>query len=296
VREFLDDDCPNLAASIAYRVLFSIFPLAIVLAGIFGIVVDATGLRADVVEAIVDAVPLSPDGHDELERLLDRATGGLGALGFLGVIGLLWAASGMMTAIRTALVRAWDIEDRRPFVRGKLVDVLLVLAGGLVVGLSLALSVATRAAEGAAADLLDRIGLGSGGVSFLVSTGAPFVLALGATLFLYRVVPPHHPRLAHIAPAAVLVAAGFVALQVGFGVYLRNVADYNAVYGSLGAVIAFLLFVYAASALFLLGAEVASELPRTRLELARGLPEPSAGPLRARVKKALLGLVARERG
>ncbi len=256
VREFLDDRGPQLAAAISFHVLFSIFPLVIVLAGVFGIVVNATGVRADVVDTVVENAPLSEEGEDDLRRLLEGATGGLSALGLLALPGLLWSASGMMAAIRAALSAAWDVEDRRPFLRGKLVDVLLVLGAGLVVLLSAGLTVAARTAEEAA------------GVPVLLPQLAPAAVAFAVVLFLYRVVPATTPRLAHVWPPALLVAIAFVALQNLFAFYLENFGRYNAIYGSLGAVIAFLFFVYLSSNVFLLGAEVGAELARASLEQA----------------------------
>jgi uncharacterized BrkB/YihY/UPF0761 family membrane protein len=103
--EFLDDHCPRLAAAIAYHVLFPLFPLAIMLAGVFGIVVHATGARAAVVDAIVRNVPLSSRGDRRLRGLLHGVTGNLSALGPVGVVGLVYAGSGMMAAIRSRSTR-----------------------------------------------------------------------------------------------------------------------------------------------------------------------------------------------
>ena len=79
---------------------------------------------------------------------------------------------------------------------------------------------------------------------------------------------PDHPRrrvrVQDAWPVALLVAVLLVLLQNLFALYVGNFAHYNAIYGSLGAVIAFMFFVYLAAELFLLGAELASEWPRVR--------------------------------
>jgi membrane protein len=100
-REFLDDHCPQLAAGISYHVLFSIFPLAVVLTAVFAIVVRAQGVRADVVDTIVSAVPPSGSGAHSVRSLLDGATGGASAVGLVGLLGLAYAASGMMGCTTT---------------------------------------------------------------------------------------------------------------------------------------------------------------------------------------------------
>jgi membrane protein len=290
--EYLDDNCPQLAASIAYHVLFALFPLAIVLAGIFGIVVHTTGARADVIDTIVRAAPLSASGASRLRNLLNGATSGLSALGLLGAIGLVWSASGMMGAIRVALNQAWDAEDARPFLKGKLVDVGLVFGVALVSLASLGLTIAVRFIGAIARH--GAVVLGGGWVTWILGVLVPLALSFGTVVALYRLVPAAHVRLAEAWPAALLVACGFVVAQNLFALYVGHFANYNAVYGSLGAVIAFMFFVYLASSLFLLGAEVASEWPRTRSALERG--EVGEGPpFPQQVKEALEGLWVQRR-
>ncbi len=252
VAEFLDDHCAQYASSIAYHVLFSVFPLAIVLAGVFGIVVRATGSQADVVDTIVRNVPLSASGDRQLRTLLTGATGNLSALGLFGVVGMVYAASGMMSSIRLALNAAWDVDESRPFLRGKLVDITLVFgAAGLALA-SLALTVGLRFVESV------------GGLGNSLAIVAPLLTAFGVVIFLYRVVPAADVQVRDAAPAALLVACIFVLLDNLFAIYVQHFAHYNAVYGSLGAIIAFMFFVYLSSLAFLFGAEVASEWPRVR--------------------------------
>lgn len=281
--EFLDDSCPQLAAAISYHVLFSIFPLLIVVAGVTGIVVSVTGTQADVVDALVRQVPLSASGSDRLRRLLEGTTGHLSALGLLGIVGLLYAAAGMMASIRTALNRAWDVDEPRPYLKGRLVDVGLVFAVALSALASFGLTIGVGTVTG-----------GWDGAGVVLAILLPLVLAFATSLFLYRVVPAADVRLADAWPAALFVAGGFVAAQNLFAVYVAHFAHYNAIYGSLGAVIAFMFYVYLSSLILLLGAEVASEWPRTRRALERGEVE-EGPPLSVQVKQILRGLWVRER-
>lgn len=295
IAEFADDHCPQLAASIAYHVLFSIFPLAIVLAGIFGVVVHLTGAQADVVDTIARNVPLSPSGDARLRELLQGATGGLSALGLLGIVGLVYAASGMMAAIRLALNEAWDIVEHRPFLRGKLIDVGLVFGVAGLVLVSLALPIAVRTIGGAAARA--GVDFSSGWASWLLGVIVPLAVSFGVTLLLYLIVPATDVRAADTWPAALVTACFFVLTVNLFAVYVQHFANYNAVYGSLGAVIAFMFFTYLSSLVFLLGAEAASEWPRVRELLQHVEPdEPQEkAPLSVQVRQALKGLWVQQR-
>ena len=108
----------------------------------------------------------------------------------------------------------------------------------------------------------------------LTATGSLLPIALGAIVFgvLYTVLPVTRPRLRDIWPAAVFATLGFELVKRGFSFYLDKFADYSAIYGSLGAVIAFMVFVYIASTVFLIGAEMAALGP----EVMRGDHDPGA--------------------
>ena len=232
------DGGPHLAGAIGFRVLFSIFPLVIVLGGLLGIVVNAAGLQTDVVDAVVDAIPLDEEGQETFRDLLEGATSSLASIGLIGVIGLVWSASGMMGAIRFGLNRAFGSSRQRPFVRGKLIDIGLVFGVGVLIGLALALAVASRLLSAFAADTLDEVGM-SGVATWLIGLFAPSVLAFVAVAVLYHLVPGSRPAWRSVLPTAAVVGVAYALLQNLFALYLSYFGNYNAVYGSLGAVIAF---------------------------------------------------------
>ena len=292
IADYLDDGGPQLAASIAYHVLFSIFPLAIVLTAVSAIVVQAFGAQADVVDAVVRNVPLSSDGADQLRRLLEGVTSGYSALGLLGVLGLVWAASGVMTSVRVALNAAWDVDGPRPFLKSKLIDIGLVFAVALGAIASIGVTIAVRLASAGGAHV--GVNLDSGWASWILGVVFPLSYAVATVVLLYRLIPAAPVEWSPAWQVALGVGAVFVLLQNLFAIYVRNFADYNAVYGSLGAVVAFMFFVYLTSSLFLLGAEVASEWPRLRRAYAEGEVE-EGPPFSVQVREFAKGLWVRER-
>jgi membrane protein len=120
VREYGEDRCPQAGAAIAYHVLFSLFPLALLGLAVRGIVLRDAGARDRVVEMLVDAVPLNAGGQAQLRATVTSISGPGVAFGPLGLLGLLWSATGLMSAVRGAVNTAWDSDRRRPFVRGKI--------------------------------------------------------------------------------------------------------------------------------------------------------------------------------
>lgn len=279
VQEFREDHCQHLAAAVSYHLLFSLFPLAIVAVGVFGLVTGSPEVGQSVVTRVLDVLPLDGDGQEQLRRLIHSISGAGGAIGLIGLVGVAWSASGVMAAIRTAVNVAWDIENRRPFIRGKLIDLLLVAGIFLLLGASLGLVLLASLTRKGADQLPGPLAILAGPSTVVII--AVLVLVLLTALFtgLYWFLPATTVRVRDALTGAAVAAVATGLLQLGFSIYVSNFAHYNRVYGSLGAVVAFLFFVYLASMVFLFGAEVASEVSRMPRRPGREGAQPgSAGP------------------
>lgn len=247
------------AAAVSYQVLFSLFPLTVLAVGVLGFLVRDTAVRAHVVDLVVQLIPLTTDGRAEVVLLLgELAT--LSTLGLIGAVGLLWSASGVIGVLRVALNQAWDVDERRPLVRGKLADIGLAAAVAAAVALAVALTVAARLLRDAAGHLavLGWLAPLIGVLLWVFSIAVP--LAVETVLFglLYRVVPAAPTARRVVWPGAVVAAVGFEVVKNGFALYVAHLGTYNRVYGTLGAAVAFLFFVYLTATVFLFGAQVAA--------------------------------------
>ena len=259
------------AASMAYYALFSIFPTAIVLAAAGGLFFDDAKARDDVVNFLFDQLPLADDaqGRGDIDRLVHGVTTNAGTLGLIGIVALLISASALMGAARGAIDAIFGGRVTRGFLRGKGIDLLLVLGVGVLFVLSFA------------ATLLSQFDFDRGDgflwavESVFTWSGLLLPMALSALVFgvLYTVLPVEHQRVRDVWPGVLFATLAYELLKKGFSVYLDNFADYSAVYGSLGAVIAFMVFTYAASFVFLVGAEMAHLWPSVRA----GEHDPGAG-------------------
>ncbi len=266
IREFGADQCPQLAAGISYYVLFSIFPLALLFLAISGLALANESLREDLANNLFDLLPLSEgEGREDLESAISGLTTGISIVGLVSLVGLMWSASGMMGALRRALNQAWDTDYKRPFLHGKLLDFVMVLSLGILMGLSVGATIFLQVARRVSDDLSDALGpLGSGATLSLevVAVLVPLLLTFVTFMVLFKFVPSVKTRFRSIWPGALLAAVLFEAVKNGFAFYLQNFGNYDAVYGSLGTVVAFLLFVFVSANIMLLGAEMAAEWPR----------------------------------
>ena len=259
--EFVDDRGHRSAAQISFFATLSFIPLVLLQAAAFGIFFDDASVRARIIKTVFDNVPLSSGGdRPKLERAVGDALEQAGNLGIFTTLLLLVAASGVMGALRHSINEAWDIEQRPPLLQRKALDFALVLGGTSILALSVSLTVTHRLAG-----IVDD----EPGGGFLVAAALelagdvlPFVFVALGMLFLYRVLPMHSEPLRHIWPGAVVAAIGLAIVKVGLELYFEHLADFGAIYGSLGAAMALLIFVYAAANVVVYGAEFASEWAR----------------------------------
>ena len=241
------------AAAISYRVLFSLVPFLALLVSILELVLSDSA-RQQVVDWLFGVVP-----GTEVQASVERALAGSGPaaslVGLVSLVTLLWAASAMMGTVRTALRVIWDAEDGRGYVRGKLLDALLVAVAGALVVSAFGLSLVTQVAVEAGSDLAKGLGWSGegralGGVAQLACV---LLVSFVAFLLVYRIVPPVHLPVADLWPAALFAAVAFQLVMAGFSFYLAHIAGYSAVYGPLGALLGFLALVYVLAAVFLFG-------------------------------------------
>jgi membrane protein len=276
------DRCPQQAAGIAYRVLFSIVPLAIVLVSLFGLVLNDQAVHNAVVDAIVGALPATAADRTEVADAISglAETSGLVGLITLGVF--VWTATGMMASIRAGLEVAIHAPHPRPMARGKLVDLVLVLGAALLVLATVAATLLDKMAQHALRHIDAATGLESSPVSEwlprLVAVGG----SVGVVMLLYRFVPAGRLRRSDALAGAVTTSVLLLAISLASSRVYEGVTRLSVVYGSLTAVFVFLYSVYLYASALLFGGEVAAawSVP----------PEPSGDPWRVQVRRAVRGL------
>jgi len=259
--EFVEDRGHRSAAQMSFFAILSFIPLVLLLAAAFGLLFDDGAVRERIIQTVFDNVPLaSGDDRPQLERAVGDALDQAGELGIFTTLLLLAAASGVMGALRYSINEAWDIEQRPPLLQRKALDLALVLGGTSILALSVSLTVTHRLAS----ILDDEAGGGWLLAALLDGLGdvLPLLFVAAALLFVYRVLPMNKEPLRDIWPGAVVGALGLAIVKLGLELYFEQLTDLGAIYGSLGAAMALLIFVYAAANVIVFGAEFASEWAR----------------------------------
>jgi membrane protein len=271
VREFSGDQCTDLAAALTYYAVLAVFPAAIALTSLLGLV----GKGTDSVNTLLDIVG-DLGGASMVESVRDplleiSQSQGAGLAFVVGLLGALWSASGYVGAFGRAMNRVYEIQEGRPV--WKLRPVMLLLTLVLVV-----LAAAVLLALVVTGPVTDSVGsaLGVGSTLRLVWDIAKWpvillVVILIVALLYYATPNVKQPKFRWVSIGAVLAILTWVVVSAAFGYYVANFSSYDKTYGALGGVIAFLLWLWLTNLALLFGAELDAELERGR-ELESGMP------------------------
>jgi membrane protein len=242
------------AAQVAFFIMIT-FPAALLLV-VWGAstALDDTGVREEIVDAIIDALPLSDDeGRDQVEDLLDGVAAGAGTLGLLGGLVLIWSASGALGALRHSIAAAWPSGEPLPYFQGKALDVGLTL----VVAPALLAALALNLVDGIA-DAFSDAPLLEGLVSIAVTEVVPAVALFGVLLVLYRILPPRAGSWRSAWVGALVAFVGIVLVRYGAELYFRTIGDSAAIYGAIAGLLAAAISVYLLAIVAVVGANVAA--------------------------------------
>ena len=250
----------QMAAALSYYFVLSLFPALIFLSAAVAYL-PVPDLFGQALSLMARFIP--PDSMGLVRRILaDVVTPNRGAFLSFGILGALWAASGGFSAAIEALNVAYDVQDDRPFWKTRPLAVGLALAiGGLLLLTLAVMIVGPRFGEW----LASRVHLSNVFV-FLW----PFIhwsIAIAFTILaveaLYYLAPNVKQRFLATLPGAMLAVGCWIALSYLLGFYFRHFANFNKTYGTLGAGIALMVWLYWTGFAILVGAELNCELAKS---------------------------------
>jgi membrane protein len=253
----------QMAAALSYYFVLSLFPSLIVLSAIVAYL-PVPNLFDQALSMMARFLP--SDSMGLVRRVLsDVITPNRGTFLSFGILGTLWTASGGFAAAIEALNIAYDVEDDRPFWKTRPLAVGLALVTGALILVALSVMiVGPRFGEWLAA----RVHL-----SYLFVLLWPYIhwsIAIGFTILaveaLYFLAPNVKQRFLATLPGAILAVGCWLALSYVLGLYFRHFANFNKTYGTLGAGIAMMTWLYWTGFAMLVGAELNSELAKISSE------------------------------
>lgn len=264
-QSFGETNAGESASSIAYYALFSLFPMVLFTISLASSVLRDQTIQQRVLQYIDDFLPTAQDlVNQNIERALELQ----GAIQIVSLVGLLWAASGVFTILATNINRAWHTAQQRNFVQGRLLGLGIVMSLAVLFILWLIFTTVLNLLP-----LVDVLMFGTVNIydtyawSILTQLVPSFFLMI-AFINLYRWVPNTKVRWREAVWGALVSVIGFQMITAGFRWYLTSgMARYQVIYGSLGAIIALMLWLYLSSVVVLLGAHLCAAIAlKTRLD------------------------------
>jgi membrane protein len=257
------DNCAVYAASLAYYFLFALFPFFLFLTALLAylpipnLMDRIIGLLAEVMPG--EALSLV---KDNVGKLVSQQRGGL--LSF-GIVAALWTASSALTGISDALNHAYDVEEGRPFWKVRGMAILLTIGLSIFLIASIVLLMFGPQIGGWIADL---VGLGR---AFEIAWNVLrwpviLILVMTAVAAIYYFAPDVDQSWKWITPGSVVAVIIWILISLGFSYYVNNFGSYDKTYGSIGAIIVLLTWMYVSGFVILVGGEINAELEHASAE------------------------------
>jgi membrane protein len=286
LKEFLDDDCPAMAASMSYFTVFSLAPLLVLTLLVVGVFVDPADLQGHIHHQL--ATLIGADAAQQVDEMVlsaDLMSDRGPVPTILGILALLLGATGAFGALQSALNRVWEVkpDPRRGGLKSFLGKRLLSLGMVGTIAFLLLVSLIVSAALSAFGDRLAGM---LGGISGSVMQVAQVALSLAVVgiLFaaIFKILPDARIAWRDVWIGALFTTILFVAGKFLIGLYLSR-ADPGSTFGAAGALAVILIWIYYSAMIVFLGAEFAQVWSSER---GRGI-EPEEGAVRVETRTTL---------
>jgi YihY family inner membrane protein len=284
VGEFRRDNVTDWAAALTYYSVLSIFPAMLVVVSVVGLA--GTSVSRSLVTNVGRLAPgavkqVLINGIAELQR----SHGGAGVVAVISLAAAIWSASGYVAAFMRASNAIYDVEEGRPIyktlpIRIGVTILTLILLSACAIAVVVSGPIAERVGE--------LVGAGSAAITVFGIVKWPIMLFVASFLFalLYWAAPNAKQKFRWVTPGGILAIVIWLIASAGFAFYVANFSSYNKTYGSLAALIIFLVWVWISNIAILLGAELNAELERGRA-IASGQPRTDEPYVELRDTRAL---------
>jgi membrane protein len=283
LKGYFDHDCGDYAGALTYNGILAVVPSLIVVVALVNLVSDGTS-AVDATQGVlrdlgVGSITNDTDVRTMIDTLLLQDNSAKALLSF-GLLGALWSASGYISVFTRASNHIYNVREGRAFWLLRLLQlllsaVMLILVAAAATGLVIS------------GPLVDAVGnlLHAGDTARTAwSVGRwPVLVAIALVVLslLFWIAPNvKQPRLRWFTVGGGVALVAWTLVSFLFGLYVANFSSYDKTYGSLGAIVAFIVWLYLSNSALLLGVEVNAEVQRGRL-IQAGDPDPET-PLEQR--------------
>ncbi|KEP71734.1 ribonuclease BN [Thioclava dalianensis] len=275
-----EDRVMAVAAGVTFYAILALFPALTATVAIYGLFADRATMLADI-DALSNVVP--PEAlsliRSQLEKLVGSDSGALGLASLFGIVLAIWSANGGMKAMIQALNVAYGEREGRSFIWLNVFGLGMTVSG-IAIACTLILAAAVLPA------VVHLLPSAPGVDTLVLFARWPLMCLVMFTvlMLLYRFGPSRRaPRMVWVMPGAILGAVLLLGVSAAFSFYTTHFASYSATYGSVGAVVVLMMWIWLSTISVLMGAELNAEAERqTALDSTKGPPK-NLGKRNARV-------------
>ena len=270
-KEAKADQVPLLAAGVAYYAFLAIFPALVAIVSIYGLFADPATITSQL-ESLTEALPGQARQviTDQVTALAARRTAlGIGLI--ISILIALWSASGGISNMLTAITTAYDEEEKRGFIKKRLLS--LALTVGAILFMLIMLGIVAVLPP-----LLNSI-FGSGALKWVFQILGWLVLMVIVMVvlgILYRIAPDRDaPKIKWVSVGAVVATVIWLLASIGFSIYSSTFGNYAKTYGVFAGIVVLLFWLWLTAYAILLGAEINAETEQqTMADTTKGKEEP----------------------
>lgn len=258
-KTYSDRNLSSWAAALTYFAVLAIFPAMIAVISLLGVIGDSA--IQPIIDQIDSAAPSSARSLlvESLDSIADNRSASITGL-IVGVVLAIWSASGYVSGFMTAGNTIYAVEEERPLwmryvVRYALTALLLFLLAVCAMGVVFTGDLAREVGA--------IVGMAEESVDLYTVLKYPMMIVAVCLMLalLYWFAPDvKHPSFKVILPGSLLAIVGWLAASFLFSIYVSELATYNKTYGSLGGVIAFLVWLWITNIFVLLGATLNAQV------------------------------------
>ncbi|WP_224360495.1 YihY/virulence factor BrkB family protein [Hyalangium versicolor] len=245
--EYSRDKISDVAGALTFFGVLAIFPFLLFLVSLASVIIDPAQAQV-LIHQLAQVAPREVVSilGERLQALAASKNVGLLTVGGLGAI---WAASGGMVALMTALNTVYGVEDKRPFWKVRGIAILVTLFTAVFSILAAAVAVATP-------PLAQKIGGPFPTLVTWLRLPVAGLLMMFLWAVLYYALPDVKQRFKFITPGSAVGVVVWLIASWGFSVYVTNFGSYDANYGAIGGVIVLLMWMWISAQVILVGAEI----------------------------------------
>lgn len=258
----MEDNIFFMAGAIAFNLLVALVPLVLLGVGIAAYVararfVDPSGVVLGYLLETLPAVRGDVNLVENVRGVIDSVIGERTGLSLVGAIFFIWISTRLVGTLRIALAEIFDITERRSMIGGKLFDAQIVVVGGLLLLLNIAVTVVLQAVGRYGIDLLGFRGWELEALHRLVAFFLSFASIWALFVLIYRYLPARRLPWRTALVAATFMAVLYEAMKGGFSWYATSLANFRSTFGNLTTGAVLFIWIYYGSVVFILGGEVA---------------------------------------